>query len=225
MGILKKFKKVYDYSRGDFSGLGDKGKKDKKQQIAKTQELLDMIQQQQSGYFDQQGQAMQSALTSINQSRDAQLGELNKVYGHERRLVKERGQQTFAQGSQDLSRRGLGNTTITGGLHRGVGADVNRGMGALTAAEAGQRSNVIGNAGTQTANTYGMLANIYGQQAAANTNLGLASLPGNTAQYQSTQNSVYGLLGGAALGGLAGGPAGASVGASVGQTFGSLFDY
>lgn len=181
---------------------------------------LDQIGTEQQQGFGQQTQALQDALASVKQSSQQQLGELGKTYGAERRDVRERGQQTFARGSQDLSRRGLGNTTITGGLHRGVGEDVNRQMGRLTGQEAGQRANVFGRLGQQQAGLYSTLANIYGQQTAAGTQLGLQGLPSSTMTQQGNPwGQMLGQVGGGLLGSMAG-PLGASIGSQIG---GSLF--
>ena len=222
MGIFDSFKKAYDFSRGD---LGDDKKKKKfKKQNKKTQGLLGDIQSKQDQAYQQQHLQLQNAIESVNQKNTQALGALDKTYGSERRAVQERGQQTFAQGSQDLSRRGLGNTTITGGLHRGVGEDVNRGMGQLASAQAGQQANLYSGWGGQQAGLYGALAGIYGQQAQGNTQLGLQSIPGQTQQFHSSQNAdLFGLIG-TGIGAYYGGPGGASTGAGIGQSFGNLFD-
>jgi hypothetical protein len=181
---------------------------------------LEKISGEQQQTFQSQIQALQDALSSVGQRGEQQLGELGKVYGAQKRDVRERGEQTFARGSQDLSRRGLGNTTITGGLHRGVGEDVNRHMGRLTGMEAGQRANVFGRLGQQESGLYGMLANIYGQQAGAQTALGLQGLPAATMTQQgSPWGQMLGQVGGGLLGSMAG-PLGASLGSQLG---GSLF--
>jgi hypothetical protein len=224
MGIFDSFKKVYDISRGDFSSTDDDKKKKFKKQKRKTEGLLGDIQSRQDQAYKQQILELQNALEAVNQKNTQALGALDQTYGAERRAVQERGQQTFAQGSQDLSRRGLGNTTITGGLRRGVGEDVNRGMGQLAAAQAGQQANLYSGWGGQQSGLYGRLAGIYGQQAQGNTELGLNSIPGNTQQFHSTANAdLFGLIG-TGLGGYFGGAGGASAGAGIGQSLGNLFD-
>jgi hypothetical protein len=152
--------------------------------------LFDSIEAQQAEGFGNQVGALQSALSAVNQRGEQQLGELGQVYGAQKRDVRERGQQTFARGSQDLSRRGLGNTTITGGLHRGVNEDTSRQLGRLTGQEAGQRASVYGQLGAQEANLYGMLSQIYGQQTGAQTALGLQRQPGATMTQESGLGSA-----------------------------------
>jgi hypothetical protein len=172
--------------------------------------------------FAGQTRALTDALSAVERRGGQALGELGKTYGAERRDVRERGQQTFEAGSQDLARRGLGSTTITGGLRRGVGEDVSRQLGRLSGQEAGQRADIFGRLGQQEQGIYGMLANVYGQQAAQGTALGLQGLPAAT----MTQESGFGaMLSGAVQGASAGFQAGGPWGALAGGVAGGAGGY
>lgn len=178
---------------------------------------LEQIGTKQDQTFANQIQALQSALAAVQGRTDQAGQELSKTYGAQRRDVRERGQQTFAAGSQDLARRGLGNTTITGGLHRGVGEGVSRELGRLSASEAGQRANLFTGLGGAEGDLYSRLAGIYGQQAGAQTALGLQGLPAATMTQQS--GGFGSILGGAAQGASAGssfGPWGTAIGGVLG---------
>lgn len=180
-----------------------------KQQLAK-------VGAQQEAGFGQQRLAISDALEAIRSSESKQLGALGGVYGQGRQDIRESGQQAYASGAQNLAQRGLGNTTITGGLQRGVNSDVQRQLGRSYASEAGQRAGVFGRTGGQEANLYGLLAQIYGQQTGAQTQLGLAGMGPATMTGGGLSSVIGGAMSGAAAGGSTGNPWMAAAGGILG---------
>jgi hypothetical protein len=132
-----------------------------------------------SGLFPGASPAIQNLLKQLsaagNQANTANqtrykdvLGMFQNLGQSEAQQIQQQGQQAQAQGVQDLTSRGLGNTTITSSVNRGIASDTQNAMTNLQGKLAGQEASAMEGMNQQAPNLsqYGSLLQsaLVGQQ-------------------------------------------------------------
>lgn len=109
-------------------------------------------------------QALQQRIGGIGAAKQETLAEFSRLGGSARQGVLDREQQSFGAIGSDLSRRGLGNTTVGANLRRGVVSDTNRSLQSITEGLANLRGGAISQYAGMESGAYGDLANFYARQ-------------------------------------------------------------